>query len=52
MDEYLNKTQKEIESITKFNFKFKVRFSDLIGFFKKDKNVIKGKAKHIFKKRK
>ena len=47
MDEYLNKTQKELDSLLKFKFKFKIRFSDILKLFKND---TKGKAKRIRKK--
>ena len=50
MNEYLNKTQKELNSLLDFKFDFSIRFSDLFGLFKKDKNVIKKKTKRIRKK--
>lgn len=39
--EYLNKTQKELESLIKFKFKFNIPFSDIFKIFKNDRNSIK-----------
>jgi len=37
MNKYLNKTEKEIESLTKFNFKFSINIFKLMNMAKKEK---------------
>lgn len=50
MSKYLNKTQREIESAMKWNFKFSIPLGKLINIFKRNKHV-KNSTKPIRAKR-